>query len=251
MLKLVGRKLRKFTLPQLIFLEKKVSGTTYGKLAELFNKRFKTDFSEEQIRAVCIRNGLRNGLPGGGQRPGSQKLPQLPHKIISFIQKNMKGKTYNELAESIYKQFGLSLTRWRIKHAIQLSGIRNVCGSRSKPVGTEIKTPEGYIRVKVFDTGKFSDDWKYKHIFLWEQENGSVPEGHCIVFADQNRENCELDNLLMVSRSELSQLLGYGMIFKNKELTKTGLVILRHKISLNKAIDRNIQGEKENGLQKR
>jgi hypothetical protein len=38
---------------------------------------------------------------------------------------------------------------------------------------------------------------------LWQQHNGPIPEGYCITFKNGDPLKCELDNLEMVSRTEL------------------------------------------------
>ncbi|MBD8081097.1 HNH endonuclease signature motif containing protein [Chryseobacterium caseinilyticum] len=43
----------------------------------------------------------------------------------------------------------------------------------------------------------------YKHIWLWEVNNGRTPDDHAIVFKDGNSLNCELHNLECVSKVEL------------------------------------------------
>jgi hypothetical protein len=44
---------------------------------------------------------------------------------------------------------------------------------------------------------------KYLHRHIWEQTNGRIPKGQKIVFKDGNTLNCNLDNLEIVSDSEM------------------------------------------------
>jgi hypothetical protein len=44
---------------------------------------------------------------------------------------------------------------------------------------------------------------RYKHIWLWEQHNGKVPEGYNVVFKDKNPLNCTIENLECISKAEL------------------------------------------------
>jgi hypothetical protein len=43
-------------------------------------------------------------------------------------------------------------------------------------------------------------------VWLWEQEHGPKPAGACILFVDGDISNCVLENLALVSRSELLAL---------------------------------------------
>ena len=42
-----------------------------------------------------------------------------------------------------------------------------------------------------------------KHILIWKQANGPVPDGHNIVFRDGDTQNCVLENLECISNAEL------------------------------------------------
>ena len=44
--------------------------------------------------------------------------------------------------------------------------------------------------------------WMFYQRYLWEQKNGSIPEGMLIIFKDKNPLNCVLENLEMISRIE-------------------------------------------------
>lgn len=238
-----------FTLTQIKFLEKNIAGIYYEKLAELFNKHFKADYSVIQISNFCKRQGWKNGLPGGGQIPGKFRYVggKPSAEIECFIRDKVKKQNNSELAESIKERFGLSYTAGHVKYIRNCLGIKSTSGRKYKPVGTERISPNGYTIVKISDTGIFSDDWKFKHILIWENANGSVPEGNVILFADQDRNNFDPDNLLCVSRSELSQLNKNKLLFENKDLTKTSVAILRHKAVIKKAITKRKEKQSKQG----
>lgn len=67
-----------------------------------------------------------------------------------------------------------------------------------KPIGTEVITEDGYIKVKVADPKK----WKYKHRLIWEQHHGEIPPKHNIQFKDGNSLNCDINNLYIISMAE-------------------------------------------------
>lgn len=47
--------------------------------------------------------------------------------------------------------------------------------------------------------------WVMKHVLLWIQTHGSIPDGYNIVFKDGNTLNCVLENLECISDAELMQ----------------------------------------------
>jgi len=55
---------------------------------------------------------------------------------------------------------------------------------------------DGFLYVK--KTG--SRKWHLKHLAVWEEANGRLPRGQALIFADGNRLNCDLDNLVLVPR---------------------------------------------------
>jgi hypothetical protein len=64
----------------------------------------------------------------------------------------------------------------------------------------EISVPE-----KNPNTG-YHRRFKSKHVWLWEQENGPVPEGHVVAFKDGNPANVDVSNLILLSRLELLKI---------------------------------------------
>jgi hypothetical protein len=68
-----------------------------------------------------------------------------------------------------------------------------------RPVGDERIDSDGYIEIKVMDG---LDGWNLKHRVIWEKQNGKIPEGYNIQFKDGNPQNCIIENLYMISRSD-------------------------------------------------
>lgn len=70
-----------------------------------------------------------------------------------------------------------------------------------KPIGHERVTVDGYVEVKVRDQSS-KENFELKHRLVWEEHNGPIPEGYNIQFKDGDRQNCKIDNLYMISRSD-------------------------------------------------
>lgn len=56
-----------------------------------------------------------------------------------------------------------------------------------------------YILIKLPGRRKLS----FKHVWIWEEKNGKVPDDHAVVFKDGNTLNCVIENLECISRVEL------------------------------------------------
>ena len=71
-----------------------------------------------------------------------------------------------------------------------------------RPVGSErVCAKDSIIKVKVRETGNYIRDWKSKHSVIWENHHGQkVPKGHVVMFADGDRRNFSIENLVLVHR---------------------------------------------------
>lgn len=96
---------------------------------------------------------------------------------------------------------------------------------------------DGYIWVKVDDQPKVpkSVNWKQKHVLLWEEENGPVPENHVVLFLDNDRTNITIENLALVSRAQLAVLNKNGLIQDYADATKAGILTADLIMSITKA----------------
>lgn len=101
----------------------------------------------------------------------------------------------------------------------------NIPPNRSE-IGQEKKTKDGYIKVKIRD-GALNGNWVYKHRLVYEQHYGKIPKGYVVMFADKNKENCDIDNLILVSRHEDLIMNNKKLIFEDKDLTKSGHLVAK------------------------
>lgn len=97
----------------------------------------------------------------------------------------------------------------------------------TRVIGSERLDKDGYIMIKIAN-----HKWVKKHRWIWEEKNGKIPKGSVIIFADGNKENLNLDNLICVTRNELKILNQCRLISSIPELTKTGLNIVKIKAKL-------------------
>lgn len=179
-------------------------------------------------------------------------------EIERFVVEHYVGRTTNEVQKMIFEKFGVNeeIRRIRLiarKHGLK-SGVNMQFGKRQpsakkgikfknkgqfqkgqKPhnfrdVGSERVDNNGITEIKVTNDSSvpIKSRWRKKHSVIWEQMNGmKIPEGHVIMFADGDRQNFTKENLICVSRAELMFMNKNGLVYKDAELTKTGLLIAR------------------------
>ena len=167
-------------------------------LADLFNQKFNTNITSRMIKSYKANNKLNSGLTGKFRKG------QTPHN---------KGK---KMPKEVYE---------KVKHTMFAKG--NVPPNH-RPVGSE-RISDGYIEVKVAEPNK----WRLKQRVVYEEAKGKIPEGCTIIFLDGNKQNCNIDNLRCITRSELLYLNCNGLNNSN-EITETGILMARLDITKNK-----------------
>lgn len=184
--------MHKWTEEEKAYLREIAQGRSREEMRVLMNEKFDYDFTLSQIVNACSRFKIRNG-----RQTTFSKGHQTWNKGLKGIMKANKSSFKKGNIPAVYK-----------------------------PVGSERISSEGYHQIKVADPNV----WRYKHVVIWEEANGPIPEGHAVLFADGDKNNLSLDNLLLVSRRELAVLNKQGLIYKDKDLTKVGLTIAKLKI---------------------
>lgn len=161
-------------------------------IAEMVSDKFKIETSKYGIRKVRIRFEI-NKKPG---EDGRFKKGHIPAN---------KGKKMPEE------------TRLKIFRTWFQKGHKVNC----KPIGSLRKSKkDGFWYIK-------TEKWEpYSHV-IWKKHHGEIPEGHIIVHLDSNIDNFNIENLACVSRNENLQLNRKKLRFKDAELTKTAINIVK------------------------
>lgn len=195
-------------------------------MLQLIQDKFQKEYRYEQIKSLYYRMDLpfkRN------VRHNIIMTDEMAKYLISII----PGRSSAECAEMLNEKFGSGITQnqirgWKKNHKTPsgystrfrpgekswITGKRfpgrtnNGCftpghvSANAVPVGTERKGEEGYTWVKIQDGAK-NKNWVMKSRLIWEQANGPIPDGQCVIFVDGNPDNICLENLALVSKQEL------------------------------------------------
>lgn len=150
---------------------------------------------------------------------------------IKFLKENIKGKTTDELIILMHRHFGETYKRQQIKYYKRKYGLTSGVDTRfkkkqtphnKKNIGYEfIDTKTGYSYIKT-KTG-----WKLKHRYLYEKIYGKIPKGYSVIFADQDKNNFDINNLILVNDRDKLVAKNKRLFTSNQELTKTGLLIAK------------------------
>lgn len=157
-------------------------GVSSKEMAEKVNEIFGTDFTPGMIKQFRQRHGIKSGVTGWfrkGRSPGNKGK-----KLEEYLGPERAAKVKERLRATMFKK-----------------GDRPM---NEMPVGTITVNSEGYKIRKRQMEGTQWERWEPLHRAVWEEHNGPIPEGMCITFKDGDRLNCDISNLMMVSRGEMA-----------------------------------------------
>lgn len=178
-----------------------------------------------------------------------------------FIRQNVKGVGNKELADLVNKTFHLKITpqqmsAWKKNHKLSSGltgyfkkghipvnkgkkGLFNLGGNSTsfkkgnkplnwKPIGSERVDRDGYVLVKVKD----GERWRSKHVVLWEEVHGPIPDGYKLIFLNQNKLDIRIENLKLISKAEGLEMNRNGWFSSDSTVTDFGsnVAMLRRKI---------------------
>lgn len=235
----------KYTEKHLDFLRIGYRSMKVSDLAEAFSSHFGIQKTEGEIKAALQNHKIRCGRAHKDRLVNRLRL--FTPEQVEFLRTYYKGRSVAELTDVFNGRFGAGMTRMQIRTAVKNRGFtsgrtgwfpagnvpwnqgtrgmgltgankrsfkKGSVPANRKPVGSERIDTDGYIYIKVEEpdpyTG-FPTRYKLKHVHVWEQENGPVPDGMCLMFKNGIQLDCEPENLALVSRAELLRLnqLGY------------------------------------------
>lgn len=152
------------------FLKSVVKGNTCAQITKIINRKYNLNLSTQQIKSLKNRLKLKSGVDA------RFKKGMVPYN------KGKKNVT------------GMSSTRFK----------KGRVPYNFRPVGS-LRYPEdnkNYVMIKVANPNK----WQQYHDYLWEKHKGKIPKGYVVVFADGNNRNFDINNLDIMSRTELMEM---------------------------------------------
>lgn len=147
----------------------------------------------------------------------------------TFIEGNVKGLSSEQLTNLVNERFNKNITikqmqqykkSHKLKSGISTRFTKGQAPYNKLPMFSEFIATDGYTYIKVAE-----NSWKHKQVYIYENIYGKIPKNHSVIFADKNKQNFELDNLILIENKDKLTAKNQHLIFEEKELTKTGLLI--------------------------
>lgn len=245
------------------FMKEYIPGHTAAEISEEAKKRLGIEISPAGVKSYKQNHKIRSGTPTG--LPKGHYSDTFPEAVVKYILKHYKGTGPQAMADLLNKKFKTCYTKQQIKGFYGNHGLNSgltgryekghVSHNKGKkgeyapgsekgwfkkehephnrhPVGTIHKRADGYLWEKF---GPGINSWKPHHQLVWERANGPTPEGYVLIFKDNDRENCDLENLALVSMAESLELTRKGLRTENKELTESGILVARLNCAISKS----------------
>ena len=165
---------------------------------------------------------------------------------IDFIKKNISNYYVPELVKIFNKKFNKNIDCKKMKNLKYRYNLKSnlpknpLTGNKKKrynltrsegldkvkhQVGYEYTSKDGYKYIKIKDTINANDNYITKAKFNYIKKFGEIPKDYCLIHLDGNKQNDRIKNLALINYKTLFFLNRKKLLFKNKQLNKTSLLI--------------------------
>lgn len=238
-------------------------------LAIKVNETFGTSFTAQSLRAYRGNHKIRNYQKQLSREEYWKYQTKYPRGMYEYIRDNSWGVSSKEMAERVEEKFGYEMTPTCMRQFRQRYGIKSGCtgwfrkgrapGNKGKKLEEYVGDPEKLARIRAAQfkkgerpmnemqvgaivvnsdgyklrkkqmEGSLWERWEFLHRAVWEQHNGPIPKGMVVTFKDSNKLNCDIDNLMLITKGENCTLTRLGYRFEDPDLTMAGLRVVQLK----------------------
>lgn len=186
-------------------------GVSSKEMAERVKELFGYEMTPTCMKQFRQRNRIRSGVTGWyqkGHAPGNKGK-----KLEEYVGEERAAELKKRMAPTQFKK-----------------GERPM---NELPVGT-ISVVNGYKVRKRSMTGTQWERWEMLHRAVWEEHNGPIPKGMVITFKDCDPMNCDISNLMMITKGQNVIMTRKGYRSGDPDLTEVGATLAALEISASK-----------------
>jgi hypothetical protein len=181
--------------------------TTIDTLLDDYEREFGWRPNRQGVYVKANRMGLhKDPVEGRADRAERTVCWSKEPEMEAWMMEHDRGQRIDELQREFRERWGFGLSRGQINlfRASHGKTVRKGHGGRHRvPVGSERPSKDGYLVIKVAEEATVpmsKDNWMLKHVHVYEQAHGGVPDGCVVYFADGDRRNFDPSNLVAVPR---------------------------------------------------
>lgn len=229
-----------------------------------FDKKYGMVFTKESVKGAKSRLGFKSGTPTGNPKGYSFKYPD---GMAAYVESIAEGKSTLELVDAVNRKYGAGTISIRQMKAYKKNhGIDTGLTGRFEPghtpankgkkmspgqyrkcqatmfhkgkvpanhmeVGEYTHTTDGYLVRKAREDGTQWERFEFVHRKVWEEHYGPIPEGKMVSFLDGDKDNCSIENLVLLDNRENLEMNRSNLRFSNAEMTKAGVNIAKIKVA--------------------
>ena len=185
-------------------------GVSSKEMAEMVNEKFGTDWTATGIKQFRQRHGIKSGVTGWyqkGHAPGNKGK-----KLEEYVGEERAAEIKRRIAPTQFK--------------------KGEAPMNELPVGSIVVNAQGYKLRKRQMNGTLWERWEFLHRAVWVENYGPIPDGMMVIFRDNDRLNCDINNLTLVSKSENAALNKLGLRSEDPDLTDTGINLVRLRLAV-------------------
>lgn len=212
-----SRQKRLLTQEQEYFLKAAYKNLSRAASTALLNETYKTNFTLQQITAYVKNNGIKSGRTGGFEKGHAP---------------------WNAGTKGVVKPNSGNFKKGQVP-------------KNQKPVGHErVCKKDGYVLIKTDQINPYTGfrGWyRHKHLVMWEQVNGPVPDGFVVSFIDGNKANIDLLNLELIDRNHLCRMNKQRVYDLPNELIPTMKNVVRLKVQMHERSTHQAPGSEQYG----
>lgn len=237
----------RYTREQAEWLRDNYEKGTINDTLDAFEREFGRRPSKQALFVKENKMGLKKKRHGEDRDAKAAKTmrwssPEFERER-NWMLENDRTQAVSVTIDAFEAEFGIRLTRTQVSLFRSTYGTQcrrsHGGGKPRQPVGYE-REVKGYLIVKVADEAtvpQSKDNWKLKHVHVWEQHNGPLPEGWTVFFADRDTRNFDPDNLVALPRKYIARL-NIGYEWHDRETLEAAINCVRLELAITDAKNR-------------
>ena len=197
-------------------------GLTWEEIAGRLNSIFGLPFSINSVKCRARKIGI-----SGSHEPYTEAQDEwIATNLFKFPNYDLMADEFNSIFGAKKTGRGIQSHAVRYLKLVSGRGAKAPAGWNSMEIGVEReKVTNGYIYIKVSNTGIKNADWESKQRVMYKKYHGadSIPEGHNIVFLNGDRGDFSEENLYAIPKSINAIMTNYNWFTTSREHTLTAI----------------------------
>ena len=166
---------------------------------------------------------------------------------IDFVAQNVNKYYVPKLVEMFNEKFNANMTiykmknlkyRYKLRSNLPMNPLTGKAPTKrykhtrkewldkvTHDIGYECKHKDGTTYIKVNNKVGATDNYMTKAQYVYTCKYGDIPKGYILLHKDGNTDNCDIDNLMLMTKSQWAFLKASGFVLLNNKALETALTL--------------------------